>query len=101
MISFFAPGIPQTKGSARAFMPKGARFPVVTNDNPKNASWAGVVALAAREAMAGEPPLGGCVSVSFTFHLTRPANHFRTNGDVKPGTAPAPWKRPDWDKLAR
>jgi len=35
VLTFFVPGIPAPQGSMRAFMPKGARFPVVTADNPK------------------------------------------------------------------
>ena len=34
-LRFFVPGIPAPQGSMRAFMRPGARFPVVTADNPK------------------------------------------------------------------
>ena len=40
MTTFFVEVIPQTKGSTRAFTVKGKRFPIVTNDNPKNTVWA-------------------------------------------------------------
>src|SRR6185369_17739711 len=39
VIQFVVLGIAQPKGSARAFMPKGARFPVVTSDNRNLKAW--------------------------------------------------------------
>ena len=81
-------------------MLKGARFPVVTNDNPKNKRWASVVAAAARDAMAGRAMLDGPVFVRLWFQLARPQAHIGRHG-VKPGAPHAPAVRPDWDKLAR
>jgi len=39
-ITFRVYGIPQTKGSTKVFMRPGMRYPIITNDNTKNKSWA-------------------------------------------------------------
>lgn len=103
-IDFKVDGMPQTKGSARAFMPKGARFPVVTNDNPKCKNWQGSVAQAAAQAMTGKQPLPCPVSLSLTFFLPRPKGHFGTgkNADkLKPSAPMYHATKPDLDKLVR
>ena len=38
-LQFTVYGTPQPQGSARAFMPKSAKHPVITSDNPKLKSW--------------------------------------------------------------
>jgi crossover junction endodeoxyribonuclease RusA len=50
-ITFQVFGTPQPQGSARAFMPKGAKFPVVTSDNPKLKPWRQEVAQVAQLEM--------------------------------------------------
>lgn len=97
-ISFDVPGTPQTKGSARAFVVKGRA--VVTNDNARTKSWAGVVATFALAAMQLGKPLEGPVRVTLRFRLARPKAHYRKGG--LRGDAPSyVSKRPDVDKLAR
>jgi hypothetical protein len=51
VISFFVPGVAQTKGSAKAFMRPGGKFPTVQNDNPKTKGWQAVIAWFAAQAM--------------------------------------------------
>jgi crossover junction endodeoxyribonuclease RusA len=87
-------GIAQPQGSARAFMPKGARFPVVTSDNPHVKSWRHLVAAEASRALKGRGVLiEGSVGVSASFFLPRPKAL---------GTKTRPHlTRPDVDKLAR
>lgn len=88
-------GIPQAQGSARAFMPKGGRFPVVTSSNPKLRGWRHLVADAAGRAVAaaGVSVMDGPVRVVAEFYLPRPKSL---------GKKSAPHvKAPDLDKLQR
>lgn len=90
-IVFEVLGVPQPQGSARAFMRPGARFPVVTSDNPKLKGWRKTVADAARRAHRGAP-IEGPIRVVAAFYLPRPQ---RLRGDRAHVT------RPDADKLGR
>jgi Holliday junction resolvase RusA-like endonuclease len=100
-VDFFAPGLPGTKGSARAYV-RGGRAVIVNDASAKAKPWAATVALAAREAMDGVAPFTGSVRVTVMFYLPRPRAHFRANGVDLKATAPhyVP-KRPDGDKLER
>ncbi len=103
-LSFKVDGMPQTKGSARAFMPKGARFPVVTNDNPKCKNWQGMIATAAAQAMVGYEIMSGPVSLGLTFFLPRPKGHFGSGKNahaLKPSAPKHHTTKPDFDKLVR
>lgn len=100
MIAFTVPGTPQTKGSARAWVNKRTGRAIVTNDNPKTKSWAGIVSTHAIEAMAGAPPLTGPVAVHLVFGLQRPKAHFTARG-LRPDAPSLVSKKPDADKLAR
>ncbi len=99
-LAFTAEGIPQPKGSARAFLPKGWTRPVVTSDNAKNKAWERAVGDTARlAAIAAEidgprfwRPLEGPVTLAVDFHLARPA---RVKADEPHLTIP------DLDKLCR
>ena len=96
MMEFWVDGIPQTKGSARAFMPKkGARFPVVTNDNPKNKKWARSVRIAAQNAMAQQAMamITGPVKLYCVFYVPQPK---RVKSGLELSTT-----RPDLDKMVR
>lgn len=95
-VQFFADGLPQTKGSARAFV-VGKRA-VVTNDNPRAKGWARVVERAARAASPA--PFAGPVAVRLVFVMPRPKAHSTKRGLRL--DAPA-WHsiRPDLDKLTR
>lgn len=94
-LTFFVPGIPQTKGSARAFMRKGARHPVITNDNPKNKGWAKTVTSEAHRVMRqhGLQPTDRPVFLKLTFYVPRPK---RVRENRAPSTT-----RPDIDKMGR
>lgn len=87
-------GVPQPQGSAKAFMPRNARFPVVTSDNPKVKGWRQLVAQAASQALNGRGlHLEGPVRLCANFYLPRPKSL-----GAKPKSH---LTRPDVDKLAR
>src|SRR5512143_4009695 len=89
---FVVYGVPAPKGSMRAFMPKGARFPVVTHDSKRTKPWQEAIVSAAHEAMTG-PPMQGPVSVRIGFLLPRPKS--------TPKRVCHHLKKPDLDKLSR
>jgi crossover junction endodeoxyribonuclease RusA len=92
VITFTVIGHAQPQGSTKAFMPKGARYPVVTSDNPNLKQWRQLVAYAAQQhASAG--PLSGGVRVMLDFALQRPKS--------LPKRTSQHLKKPDIDKLAR
>lgn len=92
MISFEVPGVPAPQGSHRSFMPKGARFPVVTDDNPNTKPWRASVALA---ALAVRPAalLAGPLTLLVRFYLPRPKSLAKRHVE--------PVKKPDLSKLVR
>lgn len=94
-LTFTVYGAAQPKGSARAFMPKGARFPIVTADNPKSKPWQQLVAEGASRALAasGGEQYQGAVALTVTFWLPRPKS--------LPKRVLAHLKKPDLDKLLR
>lgn len=92
-LAFTVFGVPIPKGSTRAFMPKGARFPVVTSDNPRTKPWQEAVTCAALEARAGRPPLEEPVALFVRFFLPRPVS--------APRRVQEPARKPDLDKLIR
>lgn len=107
-IEFFVAGNPIPQGSMKAFMPKGARFPVVTHNKTADLkSWRGVVAYSARDAMSRSGALmivSGPVSVKIDFLLHRPRAHYGTgkNADkLKPNAPAYSVSKPDIDKLER
>ena len=94
MIAFVVAGIPATKGSARAVNDrrtgKARLIPSGSDVNKRaQASWSSVVATAARQAMAGRPPIAGPVEVRCVFWLPKA----RTSKLATP--------RGDLDKLLR
>lgn len=94
-LRFTVIGIPQPKGSTRAFMRPGGRFPIVTSDNPKVKAWQKVVGLGAIAARgAGVKPADGAIELEVAFFLARPLRL------AKKGTPPH-LTRPDVDKLTR
>ncbi len=92
MIQFIVYGLPQPKGSARAFIPKGWTRPVITSTNKNLKTWAQQIATAAQVHATGtlltEPLL-----VSLGFYLPRPASLAQKRV--------FPTSRPDLDKLIR
>jgi len=96
-LHFTVYGVAQPKGSAKAFMPKGARFPVVTNDNTQGRGWQQLVADGASRAIAecGWRLLDDAVRLSVAFSLPRPKKYQRR------GVEPRHVTKPDLDKLTR
>jgi crossover junction endodeoxyribonuclease RusA len=92
VITFTVIGHAQPQGSTKAFMPKGARYPVVTSDNPNLKGWRLFVAHEAQRH-AGAGPMSGGVRVMLDFALQRPKS--------LPKRTSQHLKKPDIDKLAR
>lgn len=96
-------GKPATKGSVRAFVPKGGKHPVVINDNPRGKSWQQELSLAMRETRP-RLPLRGAVRVDLLVYLQRPKGHYGSgrNAARLRESAPAfPTVKPDIDKILR
>ena len=94
MIAFVVAGIPATKGSARAVKSRSTgRALLLSSTSAKHEralkSWAHAVGWAARQAMAGRPPIAGPVEVRCVFWLPKA----RTSKLATP--------RGDLDKLLR
>lgn len=101
MITFTVYGIAQPKGSMRAYVPRGMKFPIVTDSNRNAKSWAQLVAQGASNALAAIPGaaiLDGPVRLSVLFYLPRPKKY-----QIRKWTAqtPAHLTAPDLDKLIR
>lgn len=95
MINFTVFGTPVPQGSMRAFMPKGAKHPVVTSDNPKLKSWRqeiGKVAMLAAHAHDCPIPREVGVAIIAVFYFARPKSAKKDAVKVT---------RPDSDKLLR
>lgn len=104
-IRFTVPGLPATKGSARAFVVKGKpgakSRAVVTNNDPRAKGYQQAVSKCAAVALATaglRPFVDGPVAVLILFYLPRPKK-FLTRKYA--GIQMRPVTRPDWDKLAR
>jgi Holliday junction resolvase RusA-like endonuclease len=99
-IAFTVYGTAQPKGSMRAVMGKGMRFPVVTDSNRNVKSWSQLVRVAASAALNALPAadramLPHGVRLSLAFYLPRPKKHHKRGVFVPHCVAP------DVDKLAR
>jgi crossover junction endodeoxyribonuclease RusA len=93
-LTFTVFGVPQPQGSAKAFMPKGARFPIVTSDNPQLKGWRQLVAESASRALSGHGVfIAGPIRVCADFYLPRPKSLAKKDR--------AHMTRPDVDKCAR
>jgi crossover junction endodeoxyribonuclease RusA len=86
-------GAPQSKGSARAFVKPGMRYPIITSTNPKVKKWEQTIRTTARVAMAGQRFVGPVV-LKLTFRLRRPLR-------LKAGESVCHQTYPDLDKLIR
>lgn len=102
--SFFVAGVPVPKGSAKAFMNKGMKFPVVVQDNAeKQKPWASAVAYTAQQAGV-EYIERGPVALGVVFYMQRLGSHFGTGknaGVLKPSAPTYHTAKPDLDKLLR
>ncbi len=98
-IQFTVQGVAQPKGSARAFMPKGARFPVVTSDNPSLKAWERSIKDRLQQVLPSVPRptrvaiWSAPVSIKLLFHLPRPKS--------LPRRVLEHTKQPDLDKCIR
>lgn len=101
-IQFTIHGRPQPRGSKRAFMPKGARFPVITDDNEKSRPWMNAVAACAEAALteSGGSLLDGPVWLAVDFYFCRPKGHFGKRG-LRPAAPEHHTTKPDATKLLR
>ena len=93
-IIFTVYGIPQPKGSAKAFMPKGVRFPIITSANPKSRPWANSIKLVAQKHRLRNGLWLGPLELKLDFFLAKPKSLPKRK---------VSWamKRPDLDKLTR
>lgn len=75
-ISFVVYGVPQSQGSIRAFMPKGAKHPVLTSTNKNLKSWRQDMCVAAFDASQRVPkgyfPRPDAVRLKALFFFQRP-----------------------------
>lgn len=98
-VSFFIAGVPVPKGSAKAFMRPGMRFPVVIQDNrDKQKPWAS--AIASEAATHFSTLWSGPVWLKLAFYMPRPKGHFGAKG-LRPSAPEFPTTKPDLDKLVR
>jgi len=93
-VEFRVYGVPQVKGSTRAFVRRG--HAIVTADNPSLAKWESAVRFSAETIVmrAGAQLFEGAVGVVITFYLPRPQS-------VSARRRPFPTTRPDLDKAIR
>lgn len=104
-IEFTVYGKPVQMGSKKAFIPKGWKRAIITDDNgDKRKQWAGAVSQEAAAVMDGRELIGGKVLLSVDFYFSRPKSHFRSgkNAHLLKDDAPQ-WhiQTPDLDKLER
>ncbi len=92
MIRFTVYGLPQSKGSAKAFIPKGWTRPVITSTNKSLKDWERKIASAA-QVHANGTLLVAPLLVFLGFYLPRPVS--------LPKKRRLPTTRPDLDKLIR
>lgn len=93
-ISFVVYGKCEPQGSMKLFIPKGAKFPIATSDNPKLKPWRQQITRTALETLQGEiirRDIG--VTLKLDFFVERPA--------TKPKRITRPTTRPDLDKYCR
>jgi len=97
-ILFRVYGIPQTKGSAKGFVLPGKNGmkprAIITNDNPKNKSWAQTVSAMANMNRVEGCPFEGAIRLELVFLMPIPKS--------LPKRDPAfMLKKPDLDKMTR
>ena len=92
MLTFTVYGAPATKGSTRAFIPKGWTRPIITSATKGLKAWESKIAAAAG-AQANGVLITEPVVMTLAFYLPRPKS-------LKKGIV-AHTKRPDCDKLIR
>jgi len=103
MITFFVPGMPVAKGSAKSFYNAKAHKIVTMQDNrEKQKPWASMISYCAQEAgckMSLSP-----IILSLDFRMPRPKSHYGTGKNaatLKPSAPHLHTSTPDIDKLIR
>ena len=91
-VAFTVIGIARPKGSTRAFMRPGMKFPIITSDNKSVKGWEQSVRAAIQQHCAGQF-FQGPLTVRIAFHLPKPKSLGKRIADHT--------KKPDLDKLAR
>ena len=86
-------GTPRPQGSAKAFLPKGWKRPVVTSDNTKLKPWRQEISGVAMALNAEVIPARVPVAIELDFYLARPPSVAKSR--------PLPSVKPDLDKLLR
>jgi Holliday junction resolvase RusA-like endonuclease len=74
-VRFVVPGVAATKGSTRAFIPKGWNRPVITNNDPRAKAWQQLIAQHASDALAAsnlQPFADGAMILDVWFYFPRP-----------------------------
>jgi crossover junction endodeoxyribonuclease RusA len=100
MITFFVPGIPVAKGSARAFVVKGRAIVSQTNA-AKQKPWASLISTMAVDAGVRLIERGPAF-VDLAFVMPRPKSHYRGKAMTLRDDAPHYHaSKPDADKLLR
>jgi crossover junction endodeoxyribonuclease RusA len=91
--AFSVEGIPQPKGSTRAFVPKGWTRPIITAASPKTKKWEREITAVARQHITPFDTSKSAFRVRLRFVLPRPK---RLGAAFSPHIT-----RPDIDKLCR
>jgi Holliday junction resolvase RusA-like endonuclease len=103
MITFFVPGIPIAKGSAKAFFNKGMKHAVVVQDNAaRQKPWASMISYCAQEAGCCLSP--SAIAITLHFTMPRPKSHYGTGKNaaiLKRFVPDYHTAKPDLDKLIR
>lgn len=98
-IRFTVYGTPQAKGSAKAFLPPGTEFPVVTSTNRNVAKWEQTIRTECQRVMTSydgdvlTAMFTAPLSVTLIFHVDRPKS--------TPKRITLPATQPDLDKMVR
>lgn len=98
MIRFDIPGVPQGKGRARAGKVAG-KARLFTPE--KTVAYEGLIALCARQAMAGRPPITGPVDVTVRCVFPVPASWSKRRRAEALGGLIRPTGKPDADNVAK
>lgn len=98
-ITFTVFGIPQTKGSAKGFALPDKNRPgkyrtIITNDNPKNKSWAQTVSSMAQQYRTEACPFEGPIRLTLIFRMPIPKSIPKRRPSFMT-------KKPDVDKMVR
>ena len=93
IVAFAVYGLAVAKGSTRAFLPKGAKFPVVTSTARNLKEWENLVRFAAQEHCGRDWSLDGPKLLTLHFSLPRPKSLAKKKAPHL--------KKPDLDKLVR